>query len=458
MRQDKPQSKGDFSEISFKNSSDEPYKTENTTNNYSGNILLKKTRSFSPSHNEERTSVSNQPVQQTVTTPRNYLFAEEKPEPNTTAYFTQNMEPQSQATNKSFNTPGFQNKNFFKQDTNMSFRDNIESNPPSFSQSVNQISHNITDETAIYKAKIDKEYYEAQITSLKQTISEEKARYDSMLSEEKEKLRKRDQENAKFVEELRTRQKEEIVSLDEKYKSRIDILNEENRRIRNEINQEIQNERDRMNTLHKSDLEMQEATFAKNSDQQRKFFEDQNETLKKQLQQQIEFNKLASKVEVSSKQIDTILDKFFKEKERSVDLDKSTINNKEVFLKEQEEKLKETEKMIQLEKESLMKMRQDFELREIERRKENQEEKNRIEREVLRLQELQNSLKILEFNAKEKYEREKLEMIQKQSDMKHDVDSLKNDYHQKITDLEYQRKILVEEKNFFEKYKEEAIK
>ena len=52
-------------------------------------------------------------------------------------------------------------------------------------------------------------------------------------------------------------------------------------------------------------------------------------------------------------------------------------------------------------------MRQDLEYRELEKRKENQEEKNRIEKEIQKLLELQNSLKTLEYNAKEKYEREK---------------------------------------------------
>lgn len=422
------------------------------TNDFTSKTLLKNAKSYSPVHREDQATYS-----EGANDNRNYSYNDEKVESNTTGYFKMgtnmliNTEEQS--------TPSTINKNFLHQDTNMSFRaDHHNAILTSNKEKAVPQNKEIQDEGSSYKAKIDKEYYESQIANLKQTLTEEKARYEDLHTEEKEKAKKRELENNRFVEELRNRQKEEILSLEERYKSRIISANEENRRIRSEIDKEIQNERDRMNVLNKSDHEMQEALHTKNMEQQKKFFEDQNETLKKQLQQQIEFNKLASKVEVSSKQIDEIVDKFLKEKEKSLELEKSTINNQESFLKDQEEKIKESAKLIQLEKESLMKMRQDFELREIEKKKENHEEKSRIEREVMRLQELQNSLKILEFNAKEKYEREKLEIMQKHNDMKQDLDGLKNDYHQKNIDLEYQRKMLVEEKNFFDKYKEEAIK
>jgi hypothetical protein len=103
-------------------------------------------------------------------------------------------------------------------------------------------------------------------------------------------------------------------------------------------------------------------------------------------------------------------------------------------------------------------MRENFELREIEKKKELQEEKNRILEEISHLQELKNTLKIAEFNSKEKYEKEQLLFIQKQTEMKNELDSLRNEYNQKTIDLDYQKKILNEEKNFFEKYKDEAIK
>lgn len=333
---------------------------------------------------------------------------------------------------------------------------NILETKPSLNTTANFPANDLNENN--FKSKVEKDMLDSQISSLKQTMAEEKQRFEILLNEEREKYKKREIDNNKFIESIRDRSREELNTMEEKYKVRIDSLNEENRRIRNEIDKEIQSERERLNILHKSDLENQNQIFSKNLEQKEKFFNEQNEILKKQLQQQIEFNKLASKVEDSSKQIDGILSKYFADKEKNNELEKYVENSKENFLKEREDKIITSEKMLNLEKENMLKIRQDFEFRELEKKKELQEEKNKISLEFGRLQELQNTLKVLEFNAKEKYEREKMDFMQKQTEMKSELDSLKNDFNQKMTDLEYQKRILNEEKNFFEKYKDEAIK
>jgi len=119
------------------------------------------------------------------------------------------------------------------------------------------------------------------------------------------------------------------MSYDGKNKTMINSLFDENKNIRHEIDREIQNERERMNLIHKSDLENQENIFKRNLQQQKEAADVQNETLKKQLQQQIEFNKLAHKVEFSSKQIEEILQKFYSEKEKSIDTEKQALETKE---------------------------------------------------------------------------------------------------------------------------------
>lgn len=336
-------------------------------------------------------------------------------------------------------------KFFHKQETNVSFRDNSNNN-------------NQEQGDNIGKLRIEKDYYESQIATYKKRAEEDKARYDALLNDEREKYRKSKEENSKFLDELRVRHKEELLSIEENYKSIVSSLNDDNRKIRSEIDKEIQNERERMQIIHKSDLENQENGFKRNMEQQKKFNDEQNDMLKKQLQQQIEFNKLASKVELSSKQMDDILQKFYNDRDKNVETEKSTYENKERFLREYEDKLKDFEKSMNIEKEAIVKMRQDSELRDLEKRRDSQEEKVRLDKEISRLQELQNSLKVLEYNAKEKYERERLEINQKHNDMKSEMDTIKNDYHQKLNEVDYQKKIFVEEKNFFDKYKDEALK
>ena len=61
-------------------------------------------------------------------------------------------------------------------------------------------------------------------------------------------------------------------------------------------------------------------------------------------------------------------------------------------------------------------------------------------------------------NLSDANEYENLEIIQKQSEMKNETDALKSDYNNKLNELEYQKKLFTEEKNYFEKYREEANK
>jgi hypothetical protein len=190
----------------------------------------------------------------------------------------------------------------------------------------------------------------------------------------------------------------------------------------------------------------------------KRFYEDQISTIKAQLDKQIELNKSLSKLELSSKQLEDIVQKIQQEKDKSMVNEKSNIENKEKFLKDWEDRLSDLDKNLIREKEMIMKMRSDFEMRELEKKKDTQEEKSRIEKEIIRMQELQNSLKVLEYNAKEKYERDRLEIIQKQNEMKNETDSLKSEYNNKLNEMEYQKKLFVEEKTYFEKYREEANK
>ncbi len=292
----------------------------------------------------------------------------------------------------------------------------------------------------------------------KQKFESEKKRYESLLLEEREKFNRKEADLNKYIEELKIRQKEELKSNEQLNRLTIEGLNEDIRRLKAEVEKEIQNEKERMTVLHKSDLENQENLFKRNQENLKKFYEEQNETMKKQLQQQLEFNRLASQVELSTKQIDEILNKFNEGERKAMETEKSSLESKEKYLKDLEEKVKDKEHLVNKERESILEMRKDLDLRELEKRKENQEERTRIEKEIIRLQELQNSVKVLEFNAKEKYERERLDYIQKQADMKTEIESLRSDFNQKLNDLEYSKKIFDEEKKFFEKFKEEALK
>jgi len=238
--------------------------------------------------------------------------------------------------------------------------------------------------------------------------------------------------------------------IEENHKKNLENLSEDNSRLRKEIDIAINNERERLTMLHNSDLENKENIMKRALEDQKRFFEEQNNTLKMTIQQNIEFNKLASKLEISSKQVEDMVKKFVDEKDKLGKSEKENTIDKERYLKEYDEKLKSFEKSLSSEKEMLNNIRSELETRESEKKKEFLQERAKLDIESKRLYELQNTLKILEYNSKEKFDKDKLELEHKVQELKMETDSLKSEYHQKLSDVEYQ--------SFFEKYKEEAIK
>jgi hypothetical protein len=347
---------------------------------------------------------------------------------------------------------------FAKPETNMSFRvgDDIPLSSSTMSNLLFPPQNSNKPSSQLNPS--EKEFYESQISHFKQLNEETKSRYERLLTEEREKWLRREVEFTNLTEELKGKHKNEIRYFEENSRNIKQTYSNEGLNFKAEIEREVQMERERLSFIHKHDLENQESIHSKNMQQQKKLFEEQNDTLRKQLQQQLEFNKLANKVETSSNKIEDILLKFNLERDKCFDSEKYSQDTREKFLNDYEEKLKENEKQLHVERENIHKLRQEFELRHLEKKRENQEERVRLEKEILRLQELQNSLKNMEFHSKEKYEREKLELSHKQSEWKIEIETIKNNYYQKLSDLEYKERMMTEDKSYFEKYKDEVYK
>lgn len=61
------------------------------------------------------------------------------------------------------------------------------------------------------------------------------------------------------------------------------IFNEEKRRLIDEMNKTIELEKEKVSALHKIDIEQREIQWRRNIDGIKRVYEDQNDTLKKQL-------------------------------------------------------------------------------------------------------------------------------------------------------------------------------
>lgn len=86
------------------------------------------------------------------------------------------------------------------------------------------------------------------------------------------------------------------------------------------------------------------------------------------------------------------------------------------------------------------------------------EERIKVDKEIIRLNEIQETLKEMEFNAKEKNEKERLELMRKINNTEAELEKYKSEYKSKNNELEYEKRKFYDEKEFFEKFKNEELK
>ena len=308
------------------------------------------------------------------------------------------------------------------------------------------------------KLRLENDNLKTQIESLNRILEQEKRRENMNMEFDNEKLKKMQHDNELTILDIKKKHKQEISELEEKYKHFISNLNDEKRKMKMDFENEMMNEKEKLKNIHSFERNQLEDQHKKSIEDTKKNYEGRIDYLNQKLQQQTELNKLASKVEYSSKMVEDIVNKFQNDKEHILQSEKYMIDNKEKYLIEHEERLRKTEEQLILERDSILKTRKDLELADYEKRNELKEERQRLDKEIHRLTEIQNSLKELEYNAKEKYEKEKLDLVRKSNEKNSELEMYKSEYKNKLTEIEYERRMIQDEKMFFEKYKDEANK
>lgn len=319
-------------------------------------------------------------------------------------------------------------------------------------------TQDLNSQSDIQRLKFENENLKTKIDSLNQLLDQEKRQVNKTWEEDSDKIRKIQQDHDYFLFEVKKKHKQEISEMEESYKRIIDKLEDDKRKLKMEMEKEIFNEKEKVKSFYKEELDKQEQKYKLSVEETKKFYSSQNENLSTRLEQQLELNKLASKVETNSKLFEDMIGKFQSDKEKIINSEKYMIESREKYLNEQEEKLKRVEDNLIVEKETIMKMRKDVEINEIQKRNELREERQRVDKEVQRLSDLQSTLKEMEYNAKEKYEKEKLELTRKTNDAQSELDKYKSEYRSKLNELEYEKRMLSDRKEYLEKYEEKAIR
>ena len=242
---------------------------------------------------------------------------------------------------------------------------------------------------------VNEENSKKKIELLIEELNKEKESHLKDIEEYKKLLKEKEDECKKKIERIKSQNLniENNFFNEDLYKEKEQSLNNEIIRLKNEINEKVNNERERLNNIHKNEMEEQEIKIKQLLEDQKKNFENQNDILKKQLEQQIKFNKLKLQVENSSKQIEQIVNKLSDEKKEQSQYQVNYKNNLEML----EERLKQMEKNLIIDRERYMKDKENFEKEQIEKRKFNSEESSRIKQELIKLEQLQETLKINQF-------------------------------------------------------------
>lgn len=326
-------------------------------------------------------------------------------------------------------------------------------------QDINELQLKLSEaEKVSYKLRIEKESLEDNLKNIQTQIKEDKKRYEDLLFEMDKNNKKIDNENQEIIKNLKIRHSEELSALDNRYKTQIKETNKEKEAIKLAQEEYSKKILENQNSLHKMEIEKLEKLHDTQINQMRKYYEDQVEMLKIQLNNHLDFSKLYSKVENSSQQINEVINKFNTDTSQKSQMEKHISAAKDVFLSDYESKLKYLETELVKERERLVALNKENEINFLEKKKEIQEERLRLDKENLRLQELQSAIKSLEFQSIQKYESEKLALQNKQSELKYEIENIKNEFKHKLSELEHSKKVFVEEKSYFEKYKDETLK
>ena len=72
--------------------------------------------------------------------------------------------------------------------------------------------------------------------------------------------------------------------LEEKHQMKLHLFNEEKRKLIEEMNKTIELEKEKIGNLHKIDVENREVQYKRNLENQKKVYDQQHDTLRKQLE------------------------------------------------------------------------------------------------------------------------------------------------------------------------------
>ncbi len=300
--------------------------------------------------------------------------------------------------------------------------------------------------------------YQQQISLLNSQLQEMKNTYQIQLDNEKEKTNELKNKQLKEIENLKLQLQNDLITNENIYRQKENLLKEELERIKNDIKIQLENQKNKIEIQQRNELEDIERKNKREVEKLNNQNKREIDNLKDENFQIAKLDELMKKFETSTKKIEDIAEKLNDEKEKSIIDDKSLLDNKEKSLLIMEEKLNEMEKDLILDRQNLNKKKEELSSFEIEKEKELKNERLKIDQQLYTLKQLENVLNQIDFKQREENDKNKMSLNYEENQINMKIQLFNNNLQSKIKEYEQNKKLLEEEKKFFENYKNDSIK
>ncbi len=300
--------------------------------------------------------------------------------------------------------------------------------------------------------------YQQQISLLNSQLQEMKNTYQIQLDNEKEKTNELKNKQLKEIENLKLQLQNDLITNENIYRQKENLLKEELERIKNDIKIQLENQKNKIEIQQRNELEDIERKNNREIEKLNNQNKREIDNLKDENFQISKLDELMKKFETSTKKIEDIAEKLNDEKEKSIIDDKSLLDNKEKSLLIMEEKLNEMEKDLILDRQNLNKKKEELSSFEIEKEKELKNERLKIDQQLYTLKQLENVLNQIDFKQREENDKNKMSLNYEENQINMKIELFNNNLKTKIKEYEQNKKILEEEKKFFENFKNDSIK
>ena len=357
---------------------------------------------------------------------------------------------------------GISNNDEFEIETNSKVINNSKIFNINQSQKPIQINHelnnNINTLSQNQELNETENIYEQQISLLKSQLEEIKNTYQIQLDNEKEKTNELKNKQLKEIENLKLQLQNDLITNENIYKQKENLLKEELERIKNDIRIQLENQKNKIEIQQRNELEDIERKNKREIEKINNQNKREIDNLKDENFQMSKLDDLMKKFETSTKKIEDIAEKINDEKEKSFIDDKYSLDNKEKSLLILEEKLNEMEKDLILDRQNLNKKKEELSHFEIEKEKELKNERLKIDQQLYTLKQLENVFNQIDFKQREENDKNKMSLNYEENQINMKIELFNNNLKTKIKEYEQNKKILEEEKKFFENFKNDSIK